>query len=520
MIMPRSYITSRLSLCILTLAPVAVSARSVHAANDGERPLLLTPQLAAMGAVMGGLKETLPADLLSRLGPEGAPRGQPLPAGGEFVLPLPASIGGGEVRLSADEAQALAEIGGAIDVEIGVRGVRAARRGVALADTVSSTSVDLEAARFRRGPEVSFMVPTDDGAEEVTVVPDTLSSATVGVRKPIWDMGLRRLEKYIARRNYEVAKKELATAAGRAAMEAYQLCVELMRSQRQAQVAAVSLTQRKEILHVAMVKYANGQVPRFQVIEAERDVAAAEQLLAAAVAAAEKNEIALKILLRLDPERDIRVEPGSVLTPPDLDLEEMVRRAVGDVEGISARSDLRATEELAKRAAAEMHRPRVEKGPTIDLLGNVLRQTSTGLASETSWQIGFGATWNLWDSGSAKKQKRQLREHFEAAELRAEQAAALVVRQVISAHTDVQADGKRVDAARVEVQWAAEGFRIQMLLYEEGFNIAADVLDAEEQLTVARTALIDAEQDYNTSVARLRTAMGDWRALIGLGENL
>jgi hypothetical protein len=30
---------------------------------------------------------------------------------------------------------------------------------------------------------------------------------------------------------------------------------------------------------------------------------------------------------------------------------------------------------------------------------------------------------------------------------------------------------------------------------------------------------VDAEQDYNTSVAKLRSAMGDWRALIGVEES-
>jgi outer membrane protein TolC len=487
-------------------------------AQDDE-PLLLTPQLAAMGAVIGGLKDTLPADLVRQLGPESMAALDRLGAGGEFVLPLPESIGGGEVKLSADEARSLMQIGGAISVEVGVRNLRAAKRGIGVAESVSDPTVDFQASRFRRGPEVAFDLPTDGDTAKVTVLPGTLSAMVLGYRKPIWDGGKTRLEKYLARRDYQVARKELVVAAGRSALEAYQLCVEVMRSERQAQVAAASLTHRREILSVAVVRYANHQVARLQVLEAQRDVAAAEQLLAAAEASVEKNKIGLKTLLRLDLEQDIRVEPGPMLTAPDLELEDMVRRAVGDVEGVSPRADLKMTEELVKRAAAEVLRPKVEKNPTVDAIANAERRTATGLASEDSWQIGIAATWTLWDGGAAKKRQGQSREYLEAAKLAAEQAAYGVARQVASAYADVQADGKRVDAARVERQRAAENFRLHMLLYDEGFEIAADTLDADEQLAAARAALIDAEQDRNTSVAKLRSSMGDWRALIGVEES-
>jgi outer membrane protein TolC len=502
---------------------VAVAVATAHgaagAAEDGEEPLLLTPQVAAMGAVIGGLKDTLPPDILRQLGPESMAALENVPAGGEFLLPLPESIGGGEVKLSAEEARSLMQIRGAIAVEAGVRSLRAAQRGIAVAETMSAPTLDLQASRVRRGPEVSFDVPMGDEVGSVTVVPDSLSMATLGFRKPIWDSGKTRLEKYIARRNYEVAKKELVTAAGWSALEAYQLCIEMMRSQRQSQVAAVSLMQRKEILSVAIAQYANGQVARYQVIEAERDIAEARQFVALAEAAVKKNEIGLKTLLRLDPEREIRVEPGPMLSVPDLDLEYMMRRAVGDVEGYSGRSDLIRTQEEAKRAAAETLRPRVEKGPTVDVIASTERQTSTGLSSDTSWQVGIGATWTIWDGGTSKKLQGQMRELFEASKLRAEEAAEQIMRQVASAYVDVEAGGEIVNAAQVETRRAAENFRLQMLRFEEGFTIATEVLDAESQLTEARAGLIDAEQDHNTAVAKLRSAMGDWRALIGFEES-
>ncbi|MFQ5809722.1 MAG: TolC family protein, partial [Armatimonadota bacterium] len=456
-----------LMCCAITATLGALLTPGLYAAED-EEPLLLTPQLAAMGAVIGSLKDTLPPDLVRQLGPESMAALEGLGAGGEFTLPLPESIGGGEVKLSADEARSLMQIGGAISVEVGVRNLRAAKQGIGVAESVSSPTVDFQASRFRRGPEVAFDVPMDGDTARVTVLPDTLSSMVLGYRKPIWDGGKTRLEKYMARRDYQVARKELVVAAGRAALQAYQLCVDMMRNKRQANVAAASLMQRREILNVARVQLANGQAALYQVLEAERDVAAAEQLLAAAEASVKKNEIGLKTLLRVDLERDIRVEPGPMLTAPDLELDDMVRRAVGDVEGVSPRADLKRTEELAKRAAAEVLRPKVEKNPTIDAIASAERRTATGLASEDSWQIGVAATWTLWDGGAAKKRQGQSREYFEAAKLAAEQAAYDVARQVASAYADVQADGKRVDAARVEVQRAGENFRVMMLRQDEG----------------------------------------------------
>jgi outer membrane protein len=487
-------------------------------------PVELTPELSALGAVLGALDAETVAKLALQAGysMEDAQRaaavitGAAPPPSDRIPLPLPDQLGGGTVVLSAAQLRALQAMEGSIDVDKSKTRLRAAKKGQGVADTVSGPEFRIDYTRVRQGPPVSFPVPIDSGTENVTVIPERMERLDISARQPIWDSGRKRLSKYLAARDRNAAQHGLVATSGQAALQGQEMAYDVLRSMELEGVAVVSLTQLAEHLRVAEERFASGLVAYLDVVTAEADLAEAQKELVAAETAVDTAKLRLQTLLRIGLDRDIEVRAGTEVTMPDLSVEEMVRRTVGDVEGVEARADIRAAEEAAKRAKAQAYSPVVDKGLSVDLIGLFDRQTATTLSSGNAWQAGIAVSKQLYDGGSARKQKQQLDELYEVARMEVDRVAWEAARQVATAYAQVQAARKEVDAARQRQLRADESLRVWRLRYENGYAIGKDVLDAQAELTQANAGLVDARYNHQLRIIELRTAMGDWRALIAV----
>ncbi|MFQ6096788.1 MAG: TolC family protein, partial [Armatimonadota bacterium] len=435
----------------------------------------------------------------------------------QVPLPLPDRLGGGVLMLTDEQLRALQAISGSIEVESRKGLLQAAKKGMAVAEATSGPEIRLDYSRVRQGPPVGFDVPFDGDLVRVEVIPSEFERLGISARKPIWDSGRKRLAKYLAKRDRESARQGLIATSGRAALNAQESAYNVLRAQELEHVAVVSLTQLAEHLRVAEERYASGLVAYLDVITAEADLAQAQRELIAAGVQVELAKLELKKLLRIELDRDITVEPGKELKVPDMSVEDMIRRAVGDVEGVEPRADIRAAEEAAKKARAEALAPLVNNGLSLDLIAAFDRQTATGLAAGDHWQYGFAISKPLYDAGLARRQRKMLQEMYEVARLEVDRVAWEAARQVAAAYALVQAADKEVEATRRRQLSADESLRVWRLKYENGFAVGSDVLDAQAELTRANAALVDARYERQLRVVRLRTAMGDWRALIRPG---
>jgi outer membrane protein TolC len=92
-----------------------------------------------------------------------------------------------------------------------------------------------------------------------------------------------------------------------------------------------------------------------------------------------------------------------------------------------------------------------------------------------------------------------------------ELAAEVEVRR---AHSSLQEATELVDASRRVVQQAEEAVRLANARYNAGTGVQLDVLQAQVDLTTARSNQVQAYYNYNVSIASLRQAMGLTDALV------
>ena len=79
------------------------------------------------------------------------------------------------------------------------------------------------------------------------------------------------------------------------------------------------------------------------------------------------------------------------------------------------------------------------------------------------------------------------------------------IRQALSNINDAQT---RAASAGQGVTQATEAYRLSRVRYDNGIGTILDVVNAQAQLAQARTNLLNAQYDYQTSLAQLVRAIG------------
>jgi len=120
----------------------------------------------------------------------------------------------------------------------------------------------------------------------------------------------------------------------------------------------------------------------------------------------------------------------------------------------------------------------------------------------------LAANWSLFNGGevtakirSAEAQLRRSQNELTALQLQVEL-------EVKSACLLLESAAAQKRAAEKEVEQATEAHRIATLRYQEGVGTSVEVLDAEANLSGARTRLNAAIYNLNLAVANLDLAVG------------
>lgn len=102
----------------------------------------------------------------------------------------------------------------------------------------------------------------------------------------------------------------------------------------------------------------------------------------------------------------------------------------------------------------------------------------------------------------------QARSALEQARLATTEAQLAAEVDVRSAYSSFQEATELADASQKVVAQAEEAVRLATARYNAGTATQLDVLQAQVDLTTARTNQVQAYYTYNVAVARLRKAMG------------
>ena len=149
--------------------------------------------------------------------------------------------------------------------------------------------------------------------------------------------------------------------------------------------------------------------------------------------------------------------------------------------------------------------------PTVSAFGGwTLRKGPTNSFGDSSngWLAGVQSQWAIFDGRATAGRVAQAQSLLEQGKLAVSEAQLAVEVEVRRAFSQWQQAVELAEASQRVVEQASEAVRLANARYSAGTGTQLDVLQAQVELTTARTNQIQAFYTYNVAVAALRKAMG------------
>ncbi|WP_419780175.1 TolC family protein [Maridesulfovibrio sp.] len=273
-----------------------------------------------------------------------------------------------------------------------------------------------------------------------------------------------------------------------------------------------SVARLQSQLDVIQAFYQVGLRPRVDVLQAEVELANAEQDLLIAKNSVDSKVARLNTLLNLPIEKKVNYSGELTYLPFSMNLDECIAKAD------KGRPDL----EIARKSVeiAEEDVTIAESGFYPDITADFNYGSSGGDPSVSKnkynyqdrpdyWNVGANLNWQVfswgqtyYDAKRAEDSVKKIKSEYDNTKL---EASYEIKDQLLS----LKAAADRIGVGRKSVEAGREGYRMAMARYQAQVSTNNEVLNAQSRLSDSEAQLIQALSDYQVALARLYVAMGD-----------
>jgi outer membrane protein len=353
----------------------------------------------------------------------------------------------------------------------------------------------------RNSNDISQTFPASDRSWSINLSASQTLYAGGGVRSSIKSSKLAR----------EAAMLDLQSVINDALLSVRVDFYNVLLAREKIKVQEQNLALLKQQLKNVTDRYDAGTVSAFEKLRADVAVANAQVPL---ITARNDYRLAIEQLRQAlgfttNTPENLRKIPDFVgsldYVPATFDLQAAFNAAHANRPDLQRLAKLQSASEESVTTARSNYYPKVSlvggwelfKGPT-----NSFGDSSDGL------YIGLQSQWNIFDGRSTAGQVIQARSQLEQARLSLTDAQLAAEVDVRSAYSSFQEATELADASQKVVAEAEESVRLATARYDAGTATQLDVLQAQVDLTTARTNQLQAFYTYNVAVASLRKAMG------------
>lgn len=332
--------------------------------------------------------------------------------------------------------------------------------------------------------------------------PDTVGMLNVMLMWSIWSGGRDRT-------SFALGLAEVKTAE--AEMEAVRQAVV-----RDVRLAAADVVYRAEMVAAreadreaaqeteknAKLREEAGSAPHAFVLRASSQARKAERDLALAQAALRKAVAALDQAVGQETSAIDAEAWAAELTAPST-LDEAVQL------GLTHRPELRSLEAVKESFELEAQMVRQSGRPdlTFMAMGNVMDGSSMGFDQKVKY--GLVLSIPILDGDSRRNKADEQEAMAEMIEARIASTQLSITEDIEAAWSDWSAASEVLEAARAELTAADESYRTELLRFNSGKSILAELLDAQEMLLTARAAVADAHRYRREAWTRLMWGIGE-----------
>lgn len=284
--------------------------------------------------------------------------------------------------------------------------------------------------------------------------------------------------------------------------------LDLLAARESVRVAEDSLTRLKSQLNVSQSFFEVGLVPKLDVLQAQVDVAQAEQDLISARNLVDILTARLNTLLNLPLEKEVFFLGELDFVPFVLGLDECREIALKNRPDIFIADKTIQIALKDEKITASSFYPQI--GANFDLFRRGDDPTVSGsrLQDRSEWRAGVQLEWTLFEWGRTYYAYKQAEQNTRQLMAEYENLLKTVAFEVKSSYLNIEESRERISVARQALEEARESYRMAVARYEAQVGTNTDVLDAQAKLSGAEANLIRANADYLKALASIYNSMG------------
>ena len=338
--------------------------------------------------------------------------------------------------------------------------------------------------------------------------------ATLGLKWLLFDFGERKAVVAMAREHLMMANVGFNATHQQIVFSVTRRFYELNTARQKVQVTESSLRAAHTLAQSAQARFDHGLGTKPEVLQAEQQSAQAEFDLEAARGALSDAQVAFVESLGILPTTKLQVAEVSEKPPSEYsadNLEDLIQRA------LSQRPDLVAKLANLRARRAEVRKTHAAYYPKVALNANagwaeldVSAKSSPYFGgNEGVYGAGISIELPIFDGFARRKKLRIAESELRAAEDELAHSRDSVIREVWKARTDFETALRKQESAARLVAAAESAFAASLEAYQHGLGIYVDVVNAQRNLTAARSVIVDTRSAIFTSQTALALSIGD-----------
>lgn len=327
-------------------------------------------------------------------------------------------------------------------------------------------------------------------------------TASAAVRQLLFDFNHTRELVRQSQALSRAAEQNLTRVQSDLVSQVKQAYYQVVQSDRLAAVNEDNLQNRRSQRDLARARLNSGLGLPSDVATAETAYSEAVLNLTVARNTAAVTRVNLAVLMGIDARTPIAtVEGGEPPFPSD------------DVNALVAQALKQRPEVLQAQSTVDANRHAVSAARTNNMpaVSGVLGFASRGREfppADDGLTIGATVIFTPFDGGLTQGKVKEARANRDSADAQLQGTRQTVTSEVAQAWLNMRTAEQRVATAGIEVSNATEGVRIATGRYSSGLGLFQDILTAQSLLLTARTNLVNAKAQTDTSRAALRRAIG------------
>ena len=296
---------------------------------------------------------------------------------------------------------------------------------------------------------------------------------------------------------------DLIRVQNETALSVKNLFFTVLRNQAQVGVYQQQITADTESVRVTQARVTAGAAAQYDLLTAQTTLSNAQQQLSSS-----RNTLALAVvnlnnLIGIAPSTRITLsEPQAPSLNQKFDADQLTQSAFRFRPEIKqADNNVLIARRLIKLAGSSLL-------PSFSIVGtgNYNGHVASGTNSTMSLSAVLGIP--LYDGGATRAKVTEAQSDLRSQQITRDQLRQNVSVEILQALSNINDAQTRAASATVGAAQAQEALRLANVRYQNGIGTILDVVNADAQLSQARTNSLNAQYDYQTSLAQLTRGIG------------